>query len=283
MARVSPPSTTAARKKTRSLHGGTQSNVQVLDKVVELLDILAAGGELGVAAISEQLGEPRSTVYRLTSSLQQHGLVERGSARASYRLGLKLLELGGVVLSQFDIRDAARPVMEEIHEITGETVFLCVRRGDEAVCIERIDGLHVQSLELRLGGALPLHAGGAPRALLAFEPETEWESYISRSDLRRFTDSTAVDPDELRQSLRDTRAKGYAISDQDVTVGIAAVGAPVIDHSGRVCGALSISGLRQFIVGSGGKANNELILDGTRRIAIALGAESHVTPAYGGN
>jgi len=65
------------------------------------------------------------------------------------------------VIERLDERQAALPLMERIHERTGETVFLCVRRGDEAVCIERLDGLRVQSLALRLRDSLPLHLRGA--------------------------------------------------------------------------------------------------------------------------
>ena len=71
------------------------------------------------------------------------------------------------MVARFDERQAALPHMEHLHDMTGETVFLCVRRGLRAVCIERIEGSHVVSLALRLGGSLPLHAGAAPRALLA--------------------------------------------------------------------------------------------------------------------
>ena len=73
------------------------------------------------------------------------------------------MRLGAAVIERLDERQAALPVMERIHEATGETVFLLVRRGDDAVCIERLEGLRVQSLALRLGGSLPLHVGAGPR------------------------------------------------------------------------------------------------------------------------
>ena len=88
------------------------------------------------------------------------------------------MRLGAAVVERLDERQAALPVMERIHERVGETVFLLVRRGRNAVCIERLEGLRVQSLALRLGGSLPLHAGAGPRALLAWEPEAEWEEYV---------------------------------------------------------------------------------------------------------
>jgi DNA-binding IclR family transcriptional regulator len=154
------------------------SPVAVLAKAGALLDCLA-DGELTPAELTVRMGEPRSSVYRLIASLSELELIDAGSRRGTYRLGLKLLRLGGVVMASFDERRLARPIMEQIHEATGETVFLCVRRGFEAVCIDRIDGKRVQSLALRLGGALPLHAGAASRALLAFEAESLLERYLA--------------------------------------------------------------------------------------------------------
>ena len=90
--------------------------------------------------------------------------------RGTYRLSLKLFDLGSTVLDRFDERASALPVMQRLHDETGPTVFLCVRRGLEAVCIERIDGARVTLLELRLGGSLPLHLGAAPRRLLRSSP-----------------------------------------------------------------------------------------------------------------
>src|SRR5262249_61379656 len=102
-------------------------------------------------------------------------MVEAGSRSGTYRLGWRLLRLGSAVIERLDERQAALPVMERIHERTGETVFLLVRRGDEAVCIERLGGLRVQSLALRLRGSLPLPPRARPRAPLAARPPREWD------------------------------------------------------------------------------------------------------------
>ncbi len=143
--------------------------------------------------VAELLEEPRSTVYRLCSSLQELGYIEAGVQRGTYRLSLKLLHLGSTVLDRFDERASALPVMQRLHDETGETVFLCVRRGLEAVWIERIDRARVMLLELRLGGSLPLHLGAAPRCLPAFEPESSWRAYH---------DAISLEP-----VLRHTRAR----------------------------------------------------------------------------
>ena len=245
--------------------------MRVLQKAAGLLDALADAGELTAAELARRADEPRSTVYRLLATLEALEFVEPGAERGSYRLGLKLFRLGSSVSARFDERQAALAVMERIHEQTGETVFLCVRRGAEAVCIERFDGHRVQSLALRLGGSLPLHAGAAPRVLLAFEPRAIWEWYATESGLASLVPGRTISPELLFAELEEVRRSGVAVSDEDVTPGIGAIGAPIFDQSGSIRAALSISGLREAILGSDAAQVRALIVDGGHEISAALG------------
>ncbi|KXF48523.1 IclR family transcriptional regulator [Rhodococcus sp. SC4] len=248
-------------------------SLMLVRKVAELLDFLAKG-EATATEIAEAIDEPRSSMYRLLASLQEEDLVEAGSRRGKFRLGFKLVSLGSAVVERFDERQFAQPVMERLHALTGETVFLCVPRGDQAVCIERLDGKRVQSLALRLGGSLPMHTGAASRAILAFRDESEWEAYIARNTpLTRLTPSTPAEPSELRALLRRTRDEGIATSDQDVTVGVAAIGVPIIDYQGRVRAALSISGVRESILGADSDRWKAEVISGGQEISRALGVD----------
>src|SRR4051812_29970641 len=249
--------------------GNGAASVAVLGKAMALIDCLAEVGAATPAQLAELTGEPRSTVYRLLSNLQGLELVEPGPRRGTFVLGLKLLRLGRSVVSRFDERQAALPAMERIHDELGETTFLCVRRGYNAVCIERLDGTRVNLLALSLGGSLPLHAGGASRALLAFEPEGFWEEYVEHG-LAELTEQTPTTRSALLTELRETRERGYAISDQDVTTGIAAFGAPIFDHTGAVRASLSVGGLREHLYQHREHAI-ELVCDAAREISRALG------------
>lgn len=247
------------------------NSIQVLTKAALLLERLADEQEVSAGRLAELIGEPRSTVYRLLASLQRLDMVEPGARRGTYRLGLKLFRLGSAVLARFDERQAAFPVMERIHELTEETVFLCVRRSYEAVCIERIDGRWVQSMGLRLGGSLPLHVGAAPRALLAYEPREFWEEYLARGALEAFTPQTPTSRDDLFRALEEVRSTGCSVSDEDVVIGMAAVGAPVFDYRGELRAALSMSGPRPTILGESFEASCEQITSGALDISRALG------------
>jgi DNA-binding IclR family transcriptional regulator len=249
-----------------------ENPVRSLAKAVLLLEALADEREATPRRLSEVLNEPRTTVYRLLTGLQALDMVEAGSRAGTYRLGWRLLRLGSAVIERLDERQAALPVMERIHERTGETVFLCVRRGDDAVCIERLDGLRVQSIALRLGGSLPLHLGAGPRALLAWEPREEWDAYVERqTPLATMTEQSPVTREQLFAELERSVADGYAVSDEDVTSGIASLGAPIFDYTGRVRAAVSIGGMRNFLLDEIRDEAVPLLVNGAREISGALG------------
>lgn len=248
--------------------------IRALAKAVHLLEQLAEAREATPRRLAELLDEPRTTTYRLLRSLEALDLVEPGSRPGSYRLGWKLMRLGAAVVERLDERQAALPVMEHVHERVGETVFLLVRRGWDAVCIERLEGLRVQSLALRLGGSLPLHVGAGPRALLAWEPRNVWDEYLRSEELTALTDRTPTTCKALVRELEATLEQGYAVSDEDVTPGIASLGAPIFDYTGGVRAALSIGGLKSLLLGDDRAKFAELVVEGAREISAALGYEA---------
>jgi DNA-binding IclR family transcriptional regulator len=224
------------------------SGLELISKAGAVLDILEQDGEASAADLAAALGEPLSSVYRLLQSLTATGWVDRGSRRGAYRLGLSLMTIGGLVEDHLDIREASLPSLRELVDATGVTSFLCVRRGPRAVCLERIEGYAVQSLAMLLGGSLPLYAGAAPRALLAFLPLAEQSAILKDTSQRMRDDPPRPDDKDIIADIARIRSAGYSVSDADVTPGIAALGAPVFNHRGEVEGALSLSGLRSQVL-----------------------------------
>lgn len=221
----------------------SQNQVLVIDKAVRLIDEFRMDVTLTLSELSERLNMSKSTVHRLLSSLEQVGFVDKEARPGSYRLGLKLFELGSLVQSRLELRQIALPYIASLVERTGETSFLIIRDGLHAVCIERIEGANVQSLFLRVGGTLPLHAGGGPRCLLAYLPVTVLDELMSDGPLQAFTPYTIIDRDALATDVNHTCEQGYVLSYQDVTIGVAAIAAPIFDHRNNVVGALSLSGI----------------------------------------
>lgn len=248
------------------------SGLELITKAEAVLSILEQRGEATAADLAAAVGEPLSSIYRLLQSLTATGWVDRGSRRGPYRLGLSLMTIGGLIEDQLDIREASLPSLRRIVDVTGVTSFLCVRRGPRAVCLERIEGHAVQSLAMLLGGSLPLYAGAAPRALLAFLPAAEQSAILTDTSQQLRDDPPRPDDKHIFADIARVRAVGYSVSDADVTPGIAALGAPVFNHRGEVQGALSLSGLR-------GQVLNPATVDDT--IELLLGAADTASAALG--
>ena len=242
----------------------------LLAKASAVLDLLAEAGELTAAEVAERLGEPRSSIYRLLSSLGRLELVEPAGDRGAWRLGMRLFRLGSAVLAGFDVRQSALPVMERVHEETGNTVFLLIRRHREALCIERIEGRGAWAMAIKVGTSLPLHVGGGPKVLLAAEPPEFWEEYAA-GGLARLTERTIVDPGELFRVLRRVRRDGVSTSNEDVVVGLAAVGSPIFDHRGEMSAALSMSGPAPALLRRNTWASCSLIRRAAMEISRAMG------------
>jgi DNA-binding IclR family transcriptional regulator len=126
-------------------------------------------------------------------------------------------------------------------------------------------------LALRLGGSLPLHLGAGPRTLLAWEPREEWEAYVARRPLEAMTEKTPATREALFVELERSLSQGYAVSDEDVTPGIASLGAPVLDYTGQIRAAVSIGGLRTLLLEEIREEAIELLVTGAREISAALG------------
>lgn len=256
-------------------HSG--SLIQVIDRAVALLDELAADSRAkSLAALSTASGLSKTTARRVLTSLTQHGFCER-TARGEYRLGLRLFELGMLVRERLDLRDRSRPALEWLAETSHLTVFLCIREAGRAICIERIDGRFAHTLALRLGGTLPLHVGASPLVLLSYMSDEDVESYLTRADrLERYTARTMTSPTVVRRAVFGCRVKGFVVSNEDVTDGVASIGAPIFDHEGTVVAAVSLSGLTPHVLGGNESRLVENVRIAATRISHELGFSGDV-------
>lgn len=249
--------------------------LELISKAGAVLALLETTGPTSAADLATRLDEPLSSVYRLMQSLTAIGWVERSGKRGPYRLGLTWMTVGGLLEDSLDIREACLPALKGLVSSIGVTSFLVVRRGSRGVCLERVEGFAVQSLVMQLGGSLPLYAGAAPRALLAFLSRAEQEDALE--DTRPYRgDPEPPDRAAIEADIVAVRERGYSVSDEDVTPGVASLGAPVFNHRGEVEGALSISGLRDQVVGDDVRQRNvDLLLAAAAASSAALGWEGH--------
>jgi DNA-binding IclR family transcriptional regulator len=220
----------------------TPRPVGVLTKALAVLRALEAGpGDVSLKEIARRAGLDKATCHRILGTLVADDIAEVGAVPGTYRLGIRLLELGKTVQRRINLRERAAPVLAQLGFETEESILLAILRNDRALYIEVLQGAFVDVSGVRVGDTLPLHVGAAPRALLAALPDEHIHAVL-RQPLPSFTEHTPATPDAVWRIVHETRARGYALSDQDIIAGVTAVGAPIYDHTGGVAGSISIAG-----------------------------------------
>ncbi|HSN34683.1 MAG TPA: IclR family transcriptional regulator [Ideonella sp.] len=216
--------------------------VQVLARTFALLDVLAEHRDpISLKEISERTGLHASTAHRILNDLAIGRLVDRPEA-GSYRLGMRLLELGNLVKARLDVRDAAIGPMRELHKLTHQPVNLSVRQGDEIVYIERTyserSGMQVVRA---VGGRAPLHLTSVGKLFLARDDPQRVRAYAARTGLAGHTRNSITSLPALERELALVRQSGQARDDEELELGVRCMAAGIYDDQGKLVAGLSIS------------------------------------------
>ncbi|MFE0475849.1 IclR family transcriptional regulator [Streptomyces sp. NPDC058947] len=220
---------------------GGASAVQSVDRAVSVLEILARHGEAGVTEIADELDVHKSTAFRLLGVLENRGLVAQAKDRGKYYLGAGVLRLAGAAAVRLDVSQEGVPVCRELADELGETVNIAVLDDDAAVNIMQARGTASVTAQNWLGRRTPLHATSSGKVLLAHLPPTLREGLLARP-LHRFTERTVTVASMLRGELDTVVQQGYAITVEELEIGLAAAASPVRAHDGKVIASLSVSG-----------------------------------------
>jgi IclR family transcriptional regulator, acetate operon repressor len=224
-------------------HSGHRSGgIQSVERAVAVLKLFGESEpEWGVTELARRLKLHKSTVSRLLSTLEAGGFVQQDPRSGRYRLGLQLATLAGLALTQYDLRDIARPLLTELAAQVGETTTLSVLDADVAVNIDQVLGPQPVKHLGWIGRRLPLHCTAAGKPLLAHLTEEELQRIFSQP-LARYTTRTPTDPAAVRRELEKIRGQGYATAVEEYEVELFGVGAAVRDHRGEVVASITVSG-----------------------------------------
>ncbi len=182
-----------------------------------------------------------STAHRILSVMVDNRLVDRIEP-GTYRLGIRLLELGSLVKSRISVRQEALPHMQQLQQALGETVNLSVRHDDEVVYIERTSGNNSMMRVVQIIGArAPLHITAVGKLFLAEDGPDKCIDYARRTGLPKYTDNTLSDADTLAREIEKIRRQGYAVDDEEAEKGVSCIGAGIFNDEGRLVAGLSVS------------------------------------------
>lgn len=217
-------------------------SIQVLARAFSLLDVLAEQQDpVSLKELSERTGLHPSTAHRILNDLAAGRFVDRPEA-GSYRLGMRLLELGNLVKARLDVREAAIGPMRELHRWTHQPVNLSVRQGDEIVYIERTyserSGMQVVRA---VGGRAPLHLTSVGKLFLAHDDPQKVRAYATRTGLAGHTRNSITDIVALERELQQVRRLAFARDDEELELGVRCMAAGIFDDQNRLVAGLSVS------------------------------------------
>ena len=216
--------------------------VQVIERMFTLIEILATREEaISLKEISEQSGLHPSTAHRILNDLATGRFVERPAA-GSYRLGMRLLELGNLVKARLNVRDAALVPMRELHKLTQQPVNLSMRQGDEILYVERTyserSGMQVVRA---IGGRAPLHLTSVGKLFLASDDPQRLLAYAVRTGLSGQTRNSITELPILERELSKARQYGIARDNEELELGVRCMAAGIYDDQNKLVAGLSIS------------------------------------------
>lgn len=216
--------------------------VQVIERMFALMDVLASREEaISLKEISEKTGLHPSTTHRLLNDLAIGRFVDRPQS-GSYRLGMRLLELGNLVKNRLNVRDAALVPMRELHKLTQQPVNLSMRQGDEIVYIERTyserSGMQVVRA---IGGRAPLHLTSVGKLFLAADDPQRVRAYATRTGLSGHTKNSLTQLPALERELAKVRQYGNAHDNEELELGVRCMAAGIYNDQGMLVAGLSIS------------------------------------------
>ncbi len=233
-------STAAMKKNDPSIP--VKPSVQVLERMFTLIDVLASREDaISLKEISEKTGLHPSTTHRILNDLTIGRFVDRPES-GSYRLGMRLLELGNLVKARLSVRDAALTPMRNLHKLIQQPVNLSMRQGDEIVYVERAyserSGMQVVRA---IGGRAPLHLTSTGKLFLALDDPQRVRAYATRTGLAGHTRNSITQLPLLERELAKARQYGMARDNEELELGVRCMAAGVYDDQGKLVAGLSIS------------------------------------------
>lgn len=218
------------------------SGPRALRRVLQIAELLARRPEgATLAEIAVTLQAPKSSLLTILRALVEMQFAIRQGDQ--YIVGPALFNLAGTLSAQLRIAPNARPVMQRLHEKTGETVLLAEldRKAREIVYVDQIESINPVRYTANIGVRRPLYCSGAGRIILAYQTDEWRDDYLDTTSFDRLTQETVTDRDEILRRVLRARQEGIATSSGEVTDGGASYAAPVMQRDGSVHFALLVA------------------------------------------
>jgi len=208
-----------------------------VQRAIAVLDALADGGaELGTNEIARRTGINASSISRLLSTLTDARLVQHLPATGRYRLGVRILQLASAARENLDLRAVARPLLEELAELSGETVTLSLPGEHDVLTVDFVQSSRSVRSVAEIGRNSIAHATATGKIFLACG------GHLPDGDLPAFTEATITDRSDLAAAIVEIGARGYAVAVRERDNDLSAMAVPVLDRAGQLIAILGVQG-----------------------------------------
>jgi len=244
---------------------------QTVLKALDILECIAfAEQPLSAAEVAKLCNLSRPTAYRLIRTLTTRGYLTQDDD-THYRLGTQVLSLSQNVLDSLDLPELAQPYLRHLSDTTNETSYLSILDDDEILYIGKAESSQSVRTYSKIGSRNVLHCTAMGKTILAFLPESDRAELIERLELTVKTGNTITDRATLAEELTTIREQKFAIDNEESEEGVRCVGAPILDHSGRILAAISVSGPAYRLSVSRLIALSSLVMDTAKTLSSRLG------------
>lgn len=218
------------------------TRVQSIDRAVAILDCFSEEKkELRLSEISERLGLNKSTVHGIISTLKYHGFISQDEETQKYKLGIRFVQFGDLVINSMNIRNAAVPVIDAVCEKIEETVHVAMLDGLDVVWIEKRECTKSIKTSTKIGARLPAYTTADGKIIICYQNKDKIKNYLPKR-IPQYTNNTITNKGEFIKKLEEMKKNGYAIDNEEYVEGLKCVAAPIFDHDGKVRFSLSTTG-----------------------------------------
>jgi len=251
---------------------GVETAASSVDRALSILEAVAhSTSGLNNSEISRWLKMPKSSASYILRALERRGYLQRDAGTKKYRLGLRLLDLSRGVLVAPDLREVALPALRHLAERTQLTTHLAILDQDQAVYIEKVEAPGFIKMDTWVGKRMEVHSTSVGKALVAYLPREQAEAIARSRGLKKRTPRTITALPAFLRELERVRAHGYAVDDEENSLGARCVGAPVFNSFGEVEASVGVSGAINQVTHKHLPAIAELVQEAARRISKQLG------------
>lgn len=263
------PSQKRSRGRPRAFSADPEATtIQALDRALHILKALAQSDGMSLTELAEASTQSPATVYRVLSTYQIHGMVEFQPATQLWFVGQQAFRIGSAFLGRNNLVEQARSVMHALMSETGETANLAIADSGDVMFLSQVETHEPIRAFFRPGTRGPIHASGIGKTLLAYHSREAVERMLRGRVLTAFTDRTLIDRDRLRTELAAIRGRGWGFDDEEHTMGMRCIAAPIFNEFREPVAGISISGptvrvthARADVIGAGVRAAADQITE----------------------